>query len=397
VSIRRLERKGSARWEVRFRDGRRNRSRAFDRKKDAVAFESEVKRRKRLGALAELDAGEERLSDFAQQWWRLHAKPNLAPSTLKSYASVWDLHVLPHLGDHELRQLTPEVVANLRADLDAAKVGPATVRRALFVLQSVMRLAAVQSKVQSNPVRVVGKPRQPRRLARPITPETVERIRVQLSQRDATLVSILAYAGLRPGEALALTWGCVRRRTILVDRSIVLGQEKSTKTNATRTVRLLGPLAQDLAEWRLACRRPPADAYVLPSAAGAPWRDDDYRNWRKRKFAPAARAAGLGSPRPYDLRHSSVSLLIQEGLSVVEVARQAGHSPEECLRTYAHVFEEFDPADRTSAEDRIRAARRSDVRVLYARREADLDAAAELGSRKGSRRPDSNRGPLHYE
>src|SRR3989442_1779220 len=112
----------------------------------------------RLGALAELDAGEERLADFGQQWWRLHAKPNLAPSTLKSYASVWDLHVLPQLGDHELRQITPEVVASLRADLDAADVGPATVRRALFVLQSVMRLAALQSKVRSNPVKVVGKP-----------------------------------------------------------------------------------------------------------------------------------------------------------------------------------------------------------------------------------------------
>jgi integrase len=116
---------------------------------------------------------------------------------------VWDLHVLPHLGDHELRQVTPEAVANLRADLDASSVGPATVRRALFVLQSVMRLAAVQGKVAANPVRVVGKPRQPRRLVRPITPEAVERIRAGLSHRDATLVSILAYAGLRPGEAFA--------------------------------------------------------------------------------------------------------------------------------------------------------------------------------------------------
>ena len=140
----------------------------------------------------------------------------------------------------------------------------------------------------------------------------------------------------------------------------MLGQEKGTKTNATRTVHLVGPLAQDLAEWRLACRRPPSDAYVLPRGDGSAWHDDDYRNWRKRKYAPAARAAGLQSARPYDLRHSFVSLLIQEGLSVVEVARQAGHSPEECLRTYAHVFEEFDLADRTPAEDRIRAVRRSD-------------------------------------
>jgi hypothetical protein len=133
------------------------------------------------------------------------------------------------------------------------------------------------------------------------------------------------------------------------------------------------------------------------SRQGAARADDDYRNWRKRKFAPAACAAGLVSARPYDLRHSFVSLLIQEGLSVVEVARQAGHSPEECLRTYTHVFEEFDPADRTTAEERIRVARRSDVRVLYARGESGSSESAELGSAVGSRRPDSNRGPLHYE
>ena len=32
---------------------------------------------------------------------------------------------------------------------------------------------------------------------------------------DATLVSVLAYAGLKPGEALALTWSDVRDRTIM--------------------------------------------------------------------------------------------------------------------------------------------------------------------------------------
>jgi hypothetical protein len=41
------------------------------------------------------------------------------------------------------------------------------------------------------------------------------------------------------------------------------------------------------------------------------------------------------------------------------VARQAGHSPEECLRTYAHTFEEFDPADRQPAEVVIAASRKA--------------------------------------
>jgi hypothetical protein len=133
-------------------------------------------------------------------------------------------------------------------------------------------------------------------------------------------------------------------------------------------------------------------------ADDGPWRDDDYRNWRKRHFASAVESIGLKRARPYDLRHSFVSLLIQEGVSVVEVARQAGHSPEECLRTYAHVFEEFDAADRTAAEERIRAARaKSDVHDLYIAGETGSRGNVELGSALGSRRPDSNRGPLHYE
>lgn len=36
-------------------------------------------------------------------------------------------------------------------------------------------------------------------------PAEVEMIRSAMGPRDAALVSVLAYAGLRPGEALALT------------------------------------------------------------------------------------------------------------------------------------------------------------------------------------------------
>ena len=52
-----------------------------------------------------------------------------------------------------------------------------------------------------------------------------------------------------------------------------------------------------------------------------------------------------------------MSLLIAEGRNVVDVARQAGHSPTVALDTYAHVFEEFDPGERINAADRIRKAR----------------------------------------
>ena len=74
--------------------------------------------------------------------------------------------------------------------------------------------------------------------------------------RDAALVSVLAYAGLRPQEALALEWRHVRERTLLVERALSDGELKVLKNRRQpRTVKLLAPLRDDLADWR-ARRRP---------------------------------------------------------------------------------------------------------------------------------------------
>lgn len=82
-----------------------------------------------------------------------------------------------------------------------------------------------------------------------------------------------SYAGLRPGEALALTWRDVGQRTILVERAAALGEIKETKTRQTRSVRLLAPLARDLREWRLKCGRPDDEALVFPRFDGATWNE----------------------------------------------------------------------------------------------------------------------------
>ena len=79
------------------------------------------------------------------------------------------------------------------------------------------------------------------------------------------------------------------------------------------------------------------------------------------------------------------------------VAGQLGHAPTMTLDVYGHVFAELDARERRSAEDLIREAREN-VRVKYARSFGE-EVAGALKSRlnTGSRRPDSNRGPLHYE
>jgi hypothetical protein len=189
-------------------------------------------------------------------------------------------------------------------------------------------------------------------------------LRADGRQRDATLLAVLAYAGLRPQEALALPWHNVRDRTLLIDRAQSDEGLKTTKTGRTRSVRLLAPLAADLNAWRLACGRPDAVQLVFPKRRGGLWRDHDWANWRRQVFGPLAAAAGAPGMRPYDLRHAFCSLLIAEGLSVVEVARQAGHAPTMTLDTYAHVMADLDGCERVPAEVAIRAARAADVSVL---------------------------------
>jgi integrase len=213
-------------------------------------------------------------------------------------------------------------------------------------------------RIAANPARLVRKAKLPRRKeVRPLAPSMIERMRAAADLRDATLFSVLAYAGLRPGEALALQWGDLRENTILVERALSLGEEEDTKTTAHRTVRLLAPLKADLGAWRLANGRPADDALMFPSQHGEPWTEAAYQSWRRRAFDRARQAAQATTATPYALRHSFASLLLHEGRSVIYVARQLGHDARLTLTRYGHVIDELEDQPRLDAETAIRAAR----------------------------------------
>src|SRR5438046_7487110 len=89
------------------------------------------------------------------------------------------------------------------------------------------------------------------------------------------------------------TWGDVRDKVLVVDKSVSLGDVKETKTRQTRTVRLLRPLATDLAKWPMAQGRPDDRELVFPMRDGRLWTDTAYRNWRRRVFEPAACAVRI--------------------------------------------------------------------------------------------------------
>ena len=388
MSVEKVQRQSGAVWRVRWRDEEgQPHSHVVGRKTDAVAYDEELKRAKRLGNVIPIGNDEpgETVEEFAKTWWNRYVIPSLSRHTQLNYASMLDVHVIPAIGQVPLTRVTAETIWQLRADMAKAGVGDSATRKTLVTLQSMLQRAVEWGRIDNNPAKLVRKPPATRtHVIRPLPPLDVEKIRKALLDEglhlDAALIAVLAYAGLRPGEALGLRWHDIGERTLLVERSVAFGKLKTTKTGKTRTVRLLAPLADTLASWRRITPRSQPTDLIFPSPNGSPWDLDRVNNWRKRNFADAVQAAGLAPMRPYDLRHSWVSLLIAEGANVVEVAHQAGHSPTMSLNTYAHLFDEHDRTQPTSAADRITSARTQlgvpEVSVLCPRTTGGTEASA---------------------
>lgn len=303
-----------------------------------MALDAEIKRKKVMGELVTHEKGKIKLCDF----WDVYVKNYTAavtPRTFDSYRRLWSKHIEPALGDTAVRSLDRESVAALSATL-SAKLSPATVRKCLAVLHSVLARAVEWGYISTNPATGVRKPRLVQRTGTALNSDQLSALCAELDKRSAVIARVLTGSGLRPGELRALTWGDVRD-----DGSIVVSKAASndvvgpTKTGGVRAVSPTEDARTALKEWFLAQGRPAGRSLVFPSPqSGLLWTDNGYRLWAKKVFRPAANRAGLKGLRPYDLRHTFASQRIAEGADILSLAAQLGHSPTMTLTVYGHLL-----------------------------------------------------------
>ena len=238
--------------------------------------------------------------------------------------------------------------------------------------------------------------------------------------------------------------GDIEEKSISITKAIALGEVGDTKTRTDRSVPLVEPLRDDLEALReLRSYQPRRDTPEsvaqdpelqarldrllarmgddvrddeLIFDRNGPWRDHDWRNWRRRTWQPVCDRVGLGKltatgsgrakrfsyvgARPYDLRHGAASLALAEGRSPLEVADMLGHGPQVLFNTYAHVIAELRGTAPASAEERIRAARekvKAERDQIQRRLEAE-ESARDRHVRKETvirKREDQRRVPPH--
>lgn len=161
--------------------------------------------------------------------------------------------------------------------------------------------------------------------------------------RDAELVRVAAYAGLRLGELLALRWGDVdfTAQAITVARAMSMGVESSPKSGRVRRIPLPDQAAAALK--RLSGR----DDYTTPSDrvfCNVLGRALDGSALRRR-FKRARDAAGLRPLRLHDLRHTYGSLLAAAGIDLVSIQSVMGHSALSTTSRYLHARPASEQAD----------------------------------------------------
>mgnify|MGYP005993983849 FL=1 len=334
------------RWRARYVDNRsKEHTRAFSRKSDAQRWLDEVVTTQVTGTYIDPALGSELFETVAEKWFS--TKATRKPKTVAGYRSLLDTHVLRRWSGVRLSDIHHEDVQDWVNSLSAPGAGfrhrdralsPSRAIQAYQILNQVLKYAIRSRRLASNPAADVDLPRKSETRKRFLTHRQVHQLASQ-TERFETLTLVLAYCGLRFGEAAGLEVGDLdlsaarirvrQSATAVTGRGIVVGP---TKNHTARSVPVPAFLVDMLTGHIVGSA--PGDL-VFPSRKGGYLPLGEYR-WA---FDKGAAAIGIDDLIPHELRHTAASLAIQSGANVKVIQRMLGHkSATLTFDLYGHLY-----------------------------------------------------------
>jgi integrase len=264
----------------------------------------------------------------------------LAFSTLGTYRSIIATQIRPHFGERRVVDLTAADVRRWIATASETKA-PATIKKAVVFLGAILKFAVKNFGLERNVVLEIDqrhdlpKDRTDRNRLDYFEPEEIRQlVDVAASEQDGVIYLMAGMQGLRRSEILALRWRDIdfKQGQIRVERALVRGRMKSTKSEHTRYVPLAEPVRNALMSLRKRGTSTGPDDRVFVGDAGG---DVDGGALRRRYLA-ALEEAGLRFIRFHDLRHTFGSLCARGGVDLVTLQAWMGHSELRTTRIYLH-------------------------------------------------------------
>lgn len=297
--------------------------------------------------------------------WLENYKTTVKPSTFENVRSKVEKMTEEHFKEMKLKKITVAYCQKVVIKLSESYV---LYNHYLSVINRIFKYAILMDILNSNPFDKVIKPksRQTQRKGNFLTKEELKEF-LKLAQTATLsyffpLVHLMAYTGLRQGEALALKWSDIdfENKKITVNKTAVWIKGKQTlqtpKTKNSKRVISIDPnTLLILKSWK-------KDQIKIYFKNGKHFEGDEnfiFTNQRSdwvqiHNFIPYFKHFITGHDlkpiTPHGLRHTHASLLFSAGVEPKNISDRLGHSTVQItLDLYTHITEE----QRTDTVDKL--------------------------------------------
>jgi integrase len=287
--------------------------------------------------------------DYIQGWLK-NVKENRRPTTFIQYSIIINRYILPAFGSLRLKDLAPMRIEAYLTARQAEGLGDRTCQLIHAVMHVILASALRKGLIGRNPMDAVEKPR----VARPkkkitLATEQVQQLLIAAAEtKEEAVYQVELATGLREGELSGLKWSDVnwnrgylkiqRQVQRIAHQGLIFSPPKTETGN--RNLALGRQTLVKLQEHRqrqeqqklVAGDRWQDNDLIFPTIIGTP---KDPHNLLK-SFKRLLVQAGLPQMRFHDLRHTSITLLLNEvGVPIKEAQRRAGHaSPSTTINIY---------------------------------------------------------------
>ncbi len=249
-----------------------------------------------------------------------------SPATAKAYQGDFQ-SLRSYLPSDDTRALTPSVVMGYPAWLAEQGLKTGTVARRVNSASAFCKWLTRRGDLTRNPFDVAPRPKQPKRLPRPMPPDSFARLMsLTLSPRNRAILALLRYEGLRLSELCGLDLASVDLRAGVI--------RVHGKGNKERVLPLLPDARTPLEAW-LTVR---GDA---PGALFTGQRGERLgKTGVERLLTRLLTRAGLPKYTPHQLRHSFGTQAVRAGVPLKVLKDMMGHESIATTDLYAEVTAE---------------------------------------------------------
>jgi integrase len=310
--------------------------------------------------------------DFVEKEWRgKYSEKHLEERTRYVYEACLKKHLLPVFGHMRLDQVKPLHIVDYleklsepgsRLDKKEGALSTGTIQYHHRILKNIFSRAVEWRVIKNNPAADVKRPKVFHKEIVPYDEKEVQLL-LQALQKEPfhwrMMITLALTTGLRRGELLGLEWKHVDLKAgiISVEQSVSLspGGEahvKEPKTrNSRRKVTLPASILEELKDYykyRAKERDKLGDAweggmyfFIFSHPNGKAYHQERPYLW----FRHFVQKNGFRYIRFHDLRHTSATLLINQGVHAKIISERLGHgSISTTMNVYGHALQSADQA-----------------------------------------------------